>query len=604
MATPQAATVAALLGGLALALCGCGRPETPAHGKRPEATQQGPAAAPLRGIPPGSEPPTAKVLAALCDTPQAAQFQSLAKATIAAIDSGRRGEVVARITALEGAWDAKEDALRTKSPTTWRVLDETLDRAIAALRGSRTDVPRGRAALERLVAELGQATVGNAPAPRATPAASVAPAFTAVTPARVYAAVETAPFATLTRATIQLLADGNVPGAIAKLTDLEATWDGRGSVLQPRAPFTWTLLDHTLDRAIGALRSTNSEDVPAGKVALEDLVAKLDQATTVAGPASVGPLRVRTAFLLGGEDHWDALTVDSAARRVYLSNSKRVVVLNADTGQVLGEVTDTPHVHGIAIVPDLHVGFTSNGGDGTVSVFDLGSFETLRRIPAGESPDAILYDPASKRVYAFNGRSGDATIIDPARTDKAPETLTIGGKLEFGVADGRGRVYVNVEDRSEVAVIDTKSQKVVARWPIVPGAEPTGVAIDLARHRLFVGCHNQKMVVLDVRTGKVVAEVAVGAGVDGAAFDAGLVLIPNGRDGTLSVTREGPDGTLSAVQTLETARGARTIAADPTTHRFFLPCALPDKRRASYVRSLGSRHGPVEGCPRTGGDIA
>jgi DNA-binding beta-propeller fold protein YncE len=579
MKTRKAAARTAGLAALALALGACGRPAPARPAHPPGTARQAPAGTDAETSVPASAPAAAPALAPLCDAKQAGRFQALAKATIQAIDAGRGPETLSRITELEGAWDDREAALRPGSPATWRVLDETLDRAIAAIRGSRTDLPRGRAALVELIAELDRATSRAASAPPAAPAARAAPVAAATRPARVYTAADSAPFAALIRETIRLLDAGRTAKAVATLTDLEAGWDAQELALRPRAPATWVLLDDTLDEAIGALRSSAKKDVPAGRAALEDLLGKLEQATLPAAPSpgSAGPLQIRDTYLPGGANHWDALTVDPAARRLYVSNSTRVVVLDADTGAVVGEVADTPHVHGIALVPERHLGFTSNGGDGTVSVFDLRTFETIRKVPAGRNPDAILYDPASRKVYAFNGRSGDATIIDPAESAKPPATLAIGGKLEFGVADGLGRIYLNVEDQSEVAVIDTAKPEVVARWPLAPGAEPTGVAIDVAHHRLFVGCHNAKMIVLDTRSGKVLADVAVGQGVDGAAFDQGLVMIPNGRDGTLTVVRAAPTGGFPAVQTLPTAKGARTIAADPSTHRAYLPCMRPGK---------------------------
>jgi DNA-binding beta-propeller fold protein YncE len=290
-------------------------------------------------------------------------------------------------------------------------------------------------------------------------------------------------------------------------------------------------------------------------------------------PADAGPLKILKIFPVGGTGGWDYLTVDPETRRLYVSHATRVMVLDADQGTLMGEIADTPGVHGIAVVPEHNVGFTSNGKEGTLSVFDLKTLKTLRKIKAGQNPDSIIYDPASKRVFAFNGRSGDATIVDPAALDKPPVSLPIGGKLETGVADGAGRVYVNVEDKNEVVAIDSKAGKVLAHWSLAPGEEPSGLALDRAHHRLFSGCANKMMVVLDAEQGKVLATVPVGAGVDGAAFDSqlGLAAVPNGRDGTLTVVKEDPAGTFKVVQTLKTANGARTITNDPKTHRFYLP---------------------------------
>jgi len=291
-------------------------------------------------------------------------------------------------------------------------------------------------------------------------------------------------------------------------------------------------------------------------------------------PADAGPLQVLKTLTVGGAGGWDYLTVDPTARRLYVSHGTRVMVLDVDQGTPIGEIPDTPRVHGIAIVPDCNVGFTSNGGEGMLSVFDLKTLKTLRKIKAGQNPDSITYDPATKKVLAFNGRSGDVTIVDPAALDKEPVTLLVGGKLETGVADGAGHVYVNVEDKSEVVAIDTKQGKVLARWPLAPGEGPTGLAIDREHRRLYSGCSNQMMIVLDTDQGKVLATLPVGSGVDGVAFDPqlGLAMSANGRDGTLTAVREGPAGTFKVVQTLKTINGARTITSDPKGHRVYLPC--------------------------------
>ncbi len=298
------------------------------------------------------------------------------------------------------------------------------------------------------------------------------------------------------------------------------------------------------------------------------------QAGQTEGTADAGPLQVLKTLKVGGTGGWDYLTVDLAARRLYVSHSARVMVLDLEQGTVVGEIPDTPGVHGIALVPERNEGFTTNGRDNTLTVFDLKTLKTLRKIPAGQNPDAITYDPLTKKVFAFNGRSGDVTIVDTTEPNQAPVTLPVGGKLESGVSDEAGHIYVNVEDKSEIVAIDSRENKVLAHWPIAPGEEPTGMAIDREHHRLFVGCGNRMMVVVDLEQDKVVATVPVGAGVDGIAFDAtlGLIVTPNGRDGTLTAVKEEPAGTFKVVQTLKTARGARTITTDPKTHQFYLPC--------------------------------
>ena len=295
--------------------------------------------------------------------------------------------------------------------------------------------------------------------------------------------------------------------------------------------------------------------------------------------AVAGELAVLKSFPIGTEGKWDYITIDPVGQRVYVPHGTRVVVLDAATGKVLGEVADTPGVHGVAVVPELNKGFATNGKDGTISVFDLKTLQTLQKIKAGKGPDAILYDPASKKIYAFNHGSGEVTLIDPAALDQEPITLDVGGALEFGVADGAGHVYVNVEDKHEVVAIDSKQQKIIAHWSVAPGEGPTGLAMDVKHRRLFSGCGNKMMVILDADSGKVLGTAPIGAGVDGVAFvpSVGLALSANGGDGTLTAVRE-EAGQFTVVQTLKTAKGARTIAAGPmgsSGYRIYLPCRVP-----------------------------
>ena len=298
----------------------------------------------------------------------------------------------------------------------------------------------------------------------------------------------------------------------------------------------------------------------------------------------IDELAVLKNFSGGGEGGWDYVTVDPAGRRVYVARSTRIMVFEADKGTLLGEVADVAGAHGVALVPDRNEGFATSGKDGTVVVFDLKTFKTLRTIKAGQKPDAILYDSASKKVFVFNHGSGDVTVIDPAAQDKEPVTLMVGGVLEFGVSDEAGHVYVNVEDKNEVAVIDSKQLKVTARWTVAPGESPTGLAIDGAGKRLFAGCSNQKLAILDTETGKVLGDMPVGNGVDGIAFDSqlNLAMTSNGKDGTLTAVREGPKGEFTVIQTLKTAKGARTIAADPKTHLVYLPCNIPAGDKTTF----------------------
>ena len=276
---------------------------------------------------------------------------------------------------------------------------------------------------------------------------------------------------------------------------------------------------------------------------------------------------------LGGEGGWDYLACDSAARRLYISRSTHVMVVDADSYAVVGDIPGTAGVHGIALAPALRRGFTSNGRANTVTIFDLKTLEILGTTPTGNGPDAIVYDPASQRVFTFNGHGGDATAIDAA-SGKPGGTIPLGGKPEFAVADGQGHVYNNLEDKSELLQIDSGKLTVTARWPLTPCEEPTGLAMDREHRRLFVGCHNQMMAVVDADSGKVLATPAIGQGVDATAFDPGaqLAFSSNG-DGTLTVVHELSPGEFIPFANVPTQRGARTMALDEKTHGIFLVTA-------------------------------
>jgi DNA-binding beta-propeller fold protein YncE len=300
-------------------------------------------------------------------------------------------------------------------------------------------------------------------------------------------------------------------------------------------------------------------------------------ATVPSAAQSSGPLAVLASYPVGGEGRWDLQTVDEQAGRVYIARETRVMVVDAATGKLVGELPGVNGAHGVAVVPELGLGFATAGKDNVVVVFDLKTIQEKARIKTGTNPDAILYDPFSKKVYALNGRSNDATIIDPSALDKAPVTLPLGGKPELGVSDGAGRIYVNLEDKSEIVAIDATAAKVLAHWPLAPGEEPSGLAIDVAHKRLFAACGgNQKMIVVDATTGKVLGDAPIGTRVDGAAFNAklGLALASNG-DATLTAVKEGPDGKFVVAQTLQTVKGARTITVDSKTNKAYLPCSKP-----------------------------
>ncbi len=222
---------------------------------------------------------------------------------------------------------------------------------------------------------------------------------------------------------------------------------------------------------------------------------------------------------IGGDGRWDYICLDSTVQRLYIPRSTHVQILDLEKGAVIGDIPNTNGVHGVALAVEQNLGFTSNGRDNTVSVFDLKTFKVSKTIKTGRNPDAIIYDPASKHILAMNHSGGDVTVIDPADLDKDPVTIAVGGTLEFAAADGAGHVFINVEDKSEVVKIDSKTNQVLAHWPFAPGKGPTGLAIDIEHHRLFAGCGNQKMIVLDSENGKVLAAVDIGRGVDGVAYD-------------------------------------------------------------------------------------
>jgi DNA-binding beta-propeller fold protein YncE len=272
---------------------------------------------------------------------------------------------------------------------------------------------------------------------------------------------------------------------------------------------------------------------------------------------------------LGGEGGWDYLKVDSDAHRLYISRATRVLVVDTESGKPVGEIRDTPGVHGVALVPEIGRGFTSNGREDTVSVFDLQSLKTLSKIKVGDRPDAIWYDPASGRVFTFNAGSKDATAIDAAK-GAVVGTVPLGGKPEFAASDGKGTVYVNIEDKSEVVALDARQLKEIHRWALAGCDEPSGLAMDRKNRRLFVGCDNQVMAVVAADSGKVLARLPIGEGVDATWFDeqAGLAFASCG-EGVLTVVREDSPDKFSVAETVKTQKGARTMALDGKTHKVY-----------------------------------
>jgi DNA-binding beta-propeller fold protein YncE len=278
-----------------------------------------------------------------------------------------------------------------------------------------------------------------------------------------------------------------------------------------------------------------------------------------------------------GEGGWDYLIVDDAGRRVYISHSTQVDVMDADSYEIKGTIKDEAikGVHGIAVAPDLGRGYISNGGSNTVTVFDLKTLKPIGDpVKTGNNPDCIIYDPSTKRVFAFNGRGKSATVIEAGDKDsKVAGTIELGGKPEFAAADGAGKVFVNLEDKDEVLKLDAKKMEVLDHIKIDPGKTPVGMAMDTKKNRLFVGCGNQKLVVINAENGKVIDNQPIGKGVDATAFDPETNNIFNScADGTVTVVHQEGDK-YTVVETIKTKERSKTMAVDRKTHKLFLPSA-------------------------------
>ncbi len=284
---------------------------------------------------------------------------------------------------------------------------------------------------------------------------------------------------------------------------------------------------------------------------------------------------VRANYPLGGEGRWDLLAVDPANQHVFLSRGDRVEVVAGDSGKLVGTLTGTDGVHGIGIAPTLHRGYSTNGRANSLTEFDLDSLQRLRDIPlTGQSPDAIVFDEFSGRVFAFNARSNNVSVVDTTQ-GKEIALLAFEGNPELAVVDGRGHLFVNIEDKAQVVEIDTKAMTITHTWPLAGCEGPTGLAIDIAHDRLFSACDNQQMIVTDASSGRRVASLAIGEGPDGAAFDPARqdAFSPNGKSGNLTVVHEDDPEHFRVIQTLVTQAGARTVEIDPTSHRLYLPTA-------------------------------
>ncbi len=292
-----------------------------------------------------------------------------------------------------------------------------------------------------------------------------------------------------------------------------------------------------------------------------------------------------------GDGFWDYLTTDPATDRVFVSHGTEVDVVDAKKGEVTGKIGGLKLVHGIALAPEFNHGFISDGAANQVVVFDMKTLAKVGEVAAGMNPDGIIYDPGSKRVFAFNGRSASATAVDAEKGTLAG-TVMLEGKPEFPAPDGKGHVYVNIEDKSEVMQIDSKALTVLNKWPLAHCEEPSGMAMDPKTRRIFSGCDNKMMAVMDADTGKVVATVPIGAGVDATWFDPGTKTVFDscGQDGVLTVIHEDSPDKYTVVENVMTEKGARTMALNPKTHMVYLALA--------QVEMLPPAEGDAKGRPR------
>jgi DNA-binding beta-propeller fold protein YncE len=286
---------------------------------------------------------------------------------------------------------------------------------------------------------------------------------------------------------------------------------------------------------------------------------------------------VAKTFHIGSEGSWDYVTVDPETHRLYVTRSTHTQVIDGDSGKVIADIPGQKRSHGVAIVPDLGRGFISDGGgDGAIEIFDLKSNAVLGTIATLPDTDGIIYDPATKSVLAVSGDKGVLMILKPdidPKTGKLDTPIDLGGAPEFLAADGKGKVYINLEDKDQVAVVDIKARKVIARWPVAPGGSPVGMSMDTKKHRLFIGCRKpQKLIVMSATDGKILADMPIGETVDATKFLDGYAFA-SCRDGSLAVAREISPNKFDIVQTVKTPVGARTMGVDPTTQKIYLPTA-------------------------------
>jgi len=283
--------------------------------------------------------------------------------------------------------------------------------------------------------------------------------------------------------------------------------------------------------------------------------------------------RVLQSFPVAGNEKWDYLAINPENNHLYIAHGSQVNIVNRTSGDSVGMLGNTSGAHGVAFVPSLHKGFLSNGKLNTVTVFDMQTNAAITQIPVGQNPDAIMYEPVSGYIFVGNGKSASMSVIDP-KENKVVKNLDLGGKPETAVGDGAGKLYVNIEDKNEIVVVDVKTLAVEAHWSLGAGKAPSGLAIDPKQMKLFAGCDNEKLIVVDARTGKAVQELPIGEECDGVAFDPGTqhVFSANG-EGTLTVIACNADGKYYVAQNVKTRKGARTLTVDPLTHKIYLPVA-------------------------------
>jgi DNA-binding beta-propeller fold protein YncE len=314
---------------------------------------------------------------------------------------------------------------------------------------------------------------------------------------------------------------------------------------------------------------------PAAAIALATLGTSATHAQSAKPAAAQPEYRVSQTFHVGGEGGWDYLTVDSEHKLLYVPRSSHTLVLDAKTGKTVADIPGQKRNHGVCIVPSAARGFITDGDDASVTVFDLKSYKVLGKVKAAEDADGLIYDPASGKVLVVCGDAGVMIPISPdadAANGKADPAVELGGKPEFLAADGKGKAYINLVDKDLVAVVDTKTMKVISKWSTSPGGSPVGMSMDTAKRRLFIGCRKpQKLIVMDANDGKVISDLAIGAGVDATKF--GGDVFASCADGTLSVARETAPSKFELVQTVQTPRGARTMGLDEATHTLYLPTA-------------------------------